>query len=127
LEWGITRSAFQLPTSAFESAFAIAADVALLAAFHIQEGRLAAVRAEVADGTVGQGQGHLFAAHWLRVGRLGTQMLGDDLGHAVGQAAHPVGPKAQRPSAADARHLVHHPAQPLGRGQGGWHTQDENG
>lgn len=84
--------------------------MALAAAFDIEEAGFAAFGADVANGALGNGQGELFGLQFRRGGGQVAQMLGQDLGYAVGQAAHAVGAKAQGPAAANPRHLVHDPA-----------------
>ena len=109
-------------------ALAIPAGVTLPAAFLIDHGRFAALGAQVAKLDLVRracpGGGFIFGVqvHFAVGGRsrgrgfvLGPQGLGDhalgpplqvfvqDLGHAVGQGAHPVGAEAQRAPAADAQ------------------------
>ncbi len=49
-----------------------------------------------------------------RRGRHGIEVLGQHLRHRVRQAAHPLRPEAEMPSAADAVKLVDDLMQPLG-------------
>ena len=124
VNWGIHSSPFL--------AFAIAAGVALAAAFLVDDGGVAALGAQVADLLGGEAVGgRLGVAVAIAVGEGGFvcgsgvgEIGGQGLGDTVGQRADAVGAKAERAAAADTGELAEDLFEAGARGNGRGKAQD---